>query len=86
MKILTNKWITPQVDFNYLNCWCGAEIETDDPEIMKIVKQDLKLKKKAIKVAVENAKSENISTEGLENEPYNGDFKIFAKDKIAVYQ
>ncbi|CAI2365095.1 unnamed protein product [Moneuplotes crassus] len=86
LRILTSKWQGPQVDFTYLKCWCGAQISTDNKEIMKIVKADLKIKKRAEKVAVDQAREDHLATDDLEKSPYNGDFKSFAVAKISVYQ
>jgi len=53
---------------------------------MKIVKADLKIKKRAEKVAVDQAREDHLATDDLEKSPYNGDFKSFAVAKISVYQ
>jgi len=86
LKILNNKWVSPQIDFNYLNCWWSAPISTDNEEIQSIIEEDRKLEVKAGKIATRVAKDEGLKKQDYSWPPYNGNFTTYSVSKIAVYQ
>jgi len=83
---LQAKWSTANIDFTHLNCWCNTPIETDHPEIEKIIQEDRELEEKVKIVAVEAAQKDGLDKDDFSGAPFNNDFEKYAVHKVAVFQ
>lgn len=83
---LQSKWSGANVNFEHLNWFCNAPIETDHEEIQRMIEEDRKFQEKAEEVAIAAAIKDQLDKTDYSMEPFNGNFRAFAIHKIAVYQ